>query len=44
MDSIVNYIKAGRSVVFKFQVFADSEEKTNADNVASFTYSIVYQG
>jgi hypothetical protein len=27
MDSIVNYVKAGRSIVFKFEVFAGSKER-----------------
>ena len=44
MDSIVNYVKAGRSIVFKFEVFVGSEEKTSADNVASLAYGIVYPG
>ena len=44
MDSIVNYVKAGRSIVLKFEVFAGSEEKTSTDNVVLFTYGIVYQG
>jgi hypothetical protein len=37
MDRIVNYVKAGRSIVLKFEVFAGSEEKTSIDNVTSFT-------
>ena len=44
MDSIVNYVKAGGSIVLKFEVFAGSEEKTSTDNVASFTCGIVYPG
>ena len=42
MDSIVNYVKAGRSIVLKFEVFAGSEEQTSTDIITSFTYSIVY--
>ncbi|MDQ3726898.1 MAG: hypothetical protein M3269_00575 [Thermoproteota archaeon] len=44
MDSIVKYVKAGRSIVLKFEVFAGSEEKTSTDSITSFTYSIVYPG
>jgi hypothetical protein len=42
MDSIVNYVKAGRSIVLKFEVSAGSEEQTSTDSITSFTYSIVY--
>jgi hypothetical protein len=44
MDSIVNYVKAGRSIVLKFDVFAGNEEQTSTENITSFTYSIVYPG
>jgi hypothetical protein len=45
MDSIVNYVKEGRPIVFKFEVFfACGEEKTSTDNIASVTYGIVYSG
>ena len=44
MDSTVNYVKAGRSIVLKFDVFAGGEEQTSTDSITSFTYSIVYQG
>ena len=44
MDRIVNYVKAGRSIVLKFEVFAGSEEQTSTDSITSFTYSIVYPG
>lgn len=42
MDRIVNYVKAGRSIVLKFEVFAGSEEQTSTDSItllpiASFT-------
>jgi hypothetical protein len=38
MDNIVNYVKAGGSIVLKFEVFAcGGEEKTSTDNMASFT-------
>jgi hypothetical protein len=39
MDNIVNCVKADRSIVFKFEVFACNEEKTSTDDMASFTQS-----
>ena len=44
MDRIVNYVKAGRSIVLKFEVFAGSGEQTSTDSITLFTYSIVYPG
>lgn len=37
MDNIVNYVKAGRSIVLKFEVFACGEEKICTDDIALFT-------
>jgi hypothetical protein len=37
MDNIVNYVKADRSIVLKFEVFACSEETTSTDDMASVT-------
>jgi hypothetical protein len=37
IDSIVNYVKVGRSIVLKFEVFAGSEEQTSTDSITSFT-------
>jgi hypothetical protein len=44
MDNIVNYVKGGRSIVLKFEVFVCSEEKTSNDNISSFIYGIAYPG
>jgi hypothetical protein len=44
IDSIVNYVKVGGSIVLKFEVFAGGEEQTSTDSITSFTYSIVYPG
>jgi hypothetical protein len=44
MDSTVNYVMAGRSIVLKFDVCAGSEVQTSTENITSFTYSIVYPG
>jgi hypothetical protein len=44
MDNIVNYVRAGRSIVLKFEVLACSEEKTSTDNMVPFGYGIVYLG
>lgn len=44
MDSTVNYVKAGRSIVLKFDVCAGSEVQTSTENITSLTYSIVYPG
>ena len=39
MDNIVDYVKADRSTVLKFELFACSEERTSTDDMASLTKS-----
>lgn len=39
MDNIVDYVKADRSTVLKFELFACSEEKTSTDDMTSLTQS-----
>ena len=39
MDNIVDYVKADRSTVLKFELFACSEEKTSTDDMPSLTQS-----
>jgi hypothetical protein len=39
MNNIVEYVKADRSTVLKFELCACREEKTSTDDMASLTQS-----